>query len=56
MTHYSIEAKTRKYVKGYRFCHLQETIGKIWEKYRKKFLNATTKTRCCKSYFQKSSP
>ena len=41
MTRYSIERRTRKYVKGSVFCHLQEIYLTNTEK---KFLDTTTKT------------
>ena len=42
MTRYSIERRTRKYVKGSVFCHLQEIYLTNTEK--KKLLDTTTKT------------
>ena len=51
MRRYSIEPRTRKYVKGYRFLLFDIDFYYLRE-------NITTvigyRTRCCKNYFQKS--
>ena len=50
MWRYSIESRTRKYVKGYEFLSLVRNSS---NKYIKKIIEC--RSRCCKNCFQKSS-
>ena len=43
MTRYSIEPRTRKYVKGYGFLSFPKNLS---NKYKKKLLNIAAKTGC----------